>query len=234
MAREARQFSTLGIILSRTDYGEADRILSFITPDHGKVKAIAKGVRKAGAKLAGAIELFSVSELTFIAGRGEAYTIISARLKKHHGGIVKDLERTNTAYELTSVLNKATEDKTEEAYFELLDKALTGLGDTAVSPAVTDVWFRMQLLKLDGHSPELKTDAAGNALQESAAYNFDIDKMRFSQSRRGAFTSKEIKFMRFGFAAATPGVMQRVQGVEKLVATVQPLIQSMLSGFVRL
>jgi DNA repair protein RecO (recombination protein O) len=50
-----RQFRTQAIILNRTDYGEADRIISFLTPDHGKVKAIAKAVRKSKSKLAGGI-----------------------------------------------------------------------------------------------------------------------------------------------------------------------------------
>jgi DNA repair protein RecO (recombination protein O) len=53
---------TKGIVLTRTDYGEADRILHFLTPDQGKIAGIAKGVRKSKSKLAGGIELFSVSK----------------------------------------------------------------------------------------------------------------------------------------------------------------------------
>jgi DNA repair protein RecO len=233
MVREERQFSTLGIILSRTDYGEADRILTFITPDHGKIKAIAKGVRKSGAKLAGAIELFSISELTFVAGRGEAYTITSARLKKHYGYIVKKLDRTNSAYENINILNKATQDRTEREYFTLLQETLEALNDSTISPAVTDTWFRMKLLKLSGHAPELNTDDAGNKLQESEVYAFDLNKMRFSDNASGDFGPKQIKFLRLGFAAATPRVMQRIQGSEELALVSYPLIQSMLTNFVR-
>ncbi|MEK7561678.1 MAG: DNA repair protein RecO, partial [Patescibacteria group bacterium] len=79
------RYITKGIVLSRTDYGEADRILSFLTIDHGKVRAIAKGVRKSKSKLAGGIELFSVSDLTLIIGRGELNTLISTRLVRHYG-----------------------------------------------------------------------------------------------------------------------------------------------------
>ena len=56
---------TEAIILRRTNYGEADRILNMLTPQHGKVSAIAKGVRKAKSKLAGGLELFAVGYVQF-------------------------------------------------------------------------------------------------------------------------------------------------------------------------
>lgn len=49
-----KDIRTLGIVLRRTNYGEADRILNILTPS-GKITAIAKGVRKSRSKLAGRI-----------------------------------------------------------------------------------------------------------------------------------------------------------------------------------
>ena len=63
-------FKTEAIMLRRTNYGEADRIISFITPDRGKLSAIAKGVRKPKSKLAGGLELFAASDITIAEGRG--------------------------------------------------------------------------------------------------------------------------------------------------------------------
>ena len=51
------EIKTLGFVLRRTNYGEADRILNLITPQ-GKISAIAKGVRKPKSKLAGGVEMF--------------------------------------------------------------------------------------------------------------------------------------------------------------------------------
>ena len=109
---------TKGIVLSRTNFGEADRILSFLTPDHGKIRAIAKGVRKQQSKLAGGIEIFSISDLTFLEGRSEINTLMSSRLDKHYANIVKNLERTTAAYELIRLTNKATEDAPERGIEE--------------------------------------------------------------------------------------------------------------------
>jgi hypothetical protein len=51
-----RRYVTEAIVLSRFDYGEADRILTLITPAGGKIKAIAKGIRKPTSRIGGSVE----------------------------------------------------------------------------------------------------------------------------------------------------------------------------------
>ncbi|MGH7156648.1 MAG: DNA repair protein RecO [Candidatus Saccharimonadales bacterium] len=229
-----KRFRTKAIILNRTDYGEADRIISFLTPDHGKVKAIAKGVRKSQSKLAGGIELFSVSDISFIPGRREISTVVSTRLIKHYGNIVKDLDRTQLAYKLIKQLDKATEDAPETTYFDLLQEAFAALDDFAVSTDLTELWFNMQLLRLAGHTPDLRTDTAGNKLSPDQKYNFDFEKMRFTQEGWGKFTADQIKFLRLGFSPNTPHALSRIKGSDKLLPTLQPMVQSMLQNYIRI
>ncbi|HET7827757.1 MAG TPA: DNA repair protein RecO, partial [Candidatus Saccharimonadales bacterium] len=142
-----QKFNTRGIVLARVNYGEAGRIITFLTPDRGKLKVLAKGVRKTKSKLAGGIELFSVSHIGVLAGKGEVDTLVSSRLAKHYGRIVKDLGRTELAYQLIKQINKATEDQPEAAYFELLEQAFESLDDESVSLSLIDAWFSAQLLK---------------------------------------------------------------------------------------
>src|SRR5688572_3433628 len=135
------QLVTEGIILSRTDYGEADRIITLLTPEHGKLRLMAKGVRRVKSKLAGGIELFSVSTITFVKGRGDIGTLVSTRLVKHYGRIVEDLDRTMLGYELIKQLNKVTEDHPEPAYFELLQQTFEALNDPGVPLGLIRFWF---------------------------------------------------------------------------------------------
>src|SRR2546430_6710542 len=95
-----KQLVTPAIILARIDYGEADRIITMLTPGHGKLRLLAKGVRRVRSKLAGGIELFSVSTITFIQGRSELGTLVSTRLQQYYSHIVQDLDRTMAGYEL--------------------------------------------------------------------------------------------------------------------------------------
>lgn len=230
-----RQFVTQGIVLARTDFGEADRIITFLTPDSGKVKAMAKGVRKIKSKLAGGIELFSVSDLTFIAGKREIDTLISSRLLKHYGSIVKHLDRTTASYDIIKLVNKATEDVPEIGYFNLLNQAFEGLDDLELDAQTVRLWFEMQLLKLTGHAPDLQNDISGSRLKISKNYNFHFEEMKFGTgSGKGSFSVEHIKFLRVGFAAAGPKVLSRVEGGEKISPTLQPLIQSMLKPYIRL
>lgn len=230
-----RQFTTKGIILSRTDFGEADRILTFLTPDHGKVKAIAKSVRKSQSKLAGGIELFSISDLTLIVGRGEINTLISSRLVCHYSNIVKDIGRTKLAYEFLKVINKATEDKPEEAYFKLLGGSLEALDELELAPDLTALWFDMQLLKLAGHMPNLHADSSGAKLTKAKSYSIDLEKMRFEPGpqKSGSFTANDIKFLRLGFRAGRPQTLHRINGADKIAAACAPLIQTMLKSHLR-
>jgi DNA repair protein RecO (recombination protein O) len=176
---------TTGVVLSRTDFGEADRILHFLTPDNGKITGIAKGVRKSKSKLAGGIELFSVSELSFIVGKSEIYTIISARLVKHYDNIVKELERTNTAYEIIRMLNKATEDNPEASYYQLLVQSLEALDDLELNPKITDLWFKMQIIKLAGHSPNLKRIAKAINYRQTVIINLILTTCALTRTNQG-------------------------------------------------
>ena len=114
------QFITTGIVIKRVNYGEADRIITFLTPKRGKLRVMAKGVRREKSKLAGGIELFSESDLTLIQGRGEIDTLISSRLKVHYGNIIGDLVRTNAGYDFLSIVDAVTEDNYEENYYSLV------------------------------------------------------------------------------------------------------------------
>ena len=231
-----KQFTTQGIILTRTNFGEADRIITFITPDYGKVRAIAKAVRKSKSKLAGGIELFSVSELGFINGRGEIRTLIHSRLIKHYGNIVKDLDRTQLGYELIRITNRATEDAAESEYFNLLNEALDALDDHDINVQIVETWFYMRLLKLSGHTPNLHEDTDGEKLDSKNTYNFNIDRMRFapSQDGQGMFSASHIKLLRLGFNAQKPSLLQRVQCSDDVLPAIQPLVQAMLKTFIRL
>lgn len=223
---------TTGIVLQRTNYGEADRILIVLTPDRGKLHLIAKGVRKVKSKLAGGIELFSVSDLTYLPGRSEQGlgTLVSARLREHFGNIVKDINRTMLGYELIKQLHKATEDEPEAAYFELLRQALAALDDATIDVPLIQLWFAAQLLRLGGHSPNLASDVAGIKLSAEQSYSFDIEAMSFKPADPGRFSADHIKFLRLVFAGQLPVRLQQVQGSAALVAVLGPLVGAMVQA----
>lgn len=229
-----KSINATAIVLNRTDYGEADRILTLLTPDQGKLRVIAKGVRRAKSKLAGGIELFSVSDITFIRGRGELGTLVSSRLAKYYANIVKDIERTMLGYELIKRLNKVTEDEPEATYFELLEQAFVALDDAVIPFQLINVWFSAQLLRLAGHTPNLRSDSQGQNLNADKQYMFDPETAQLSEAENGTLAVQQIKFLRLLFNGNSPAVLTKVQGSAQLAAECSSLTDAMLHAHLRI
>ena len=222
------QIVTQGIVLSRREYQEADRILTVLTPDHGKVSIIAKGVRRPKSRLAGGIELFSVNDLTILPGRSELKTLISSRLITYYSEIVKDINRTMLGYDLLKRVNRTIEDAAEPVYFELLQKTLMGLNDYEVSTDLLELWFTMQLLSIAGHTPNLRTDTEGNPLDVHEGYLFDFESMSFRQQKDGPYTSNHIKLLRLGYGTDSPLAMKQIKAAETYEKDVLALVKNIL------
>lgn len=224
---------TTGVVLARTNYGEADRIITVITPDQGKLRLMVKGARRIRSKLAGGIELFSISEMTFIQGRGEINTLTSSRLQKHFGRIISDIDRTMFGYELLKLFNRVTEDMPESDYYELLATALEALDDPTVPLENIRLWTRVQLLKLGGHAVNLKTDNTGQKLTPEMVYNFSFDDMVFVQAPRGNYGPSHIKILRLAHGLETPLPLGLVTDIKTVMPELLSLVNSVSKQHLR-
>ncbi len=229
-----KQIATTGIVLQRTNYGEADRILTILTPDHGKLRLIAKGVRKINAKLAGGIELFSVSSVTFISGKGDMGTMISARLDKHYDQIAKDIDRTMLGYDLIKQINRITEDEAEQDWYDLLHKTLAYLDDNVISMDVIKFWFLASILRISGYTPNLQQDAKGEALDANKRYRLDESTMSFNETESGTLTANHIKLLRLAFDKHEPLTIQKIKDTNSLIQDCVTLLQNMIRVSLRI
>ncbi len=220
-----KQQTTPAIILRRTNYGEADKIITFLTPI-GKVKAIVKGVRRSKSKMAGGIELFSESTITFLETRGNLSRIISTRLDHYWDTIVGDLQRMMFGYEAMKMLDKIIEDEAERDYFDLLKATLDSLADLDTSLPATEMWFYMRLLKLQGNEPNLATDSKGKALSKDQIYTFSVDSMTFEPSSAGTYTPDHIKLLRLSQSHA-PKILKQIKNYNKLSEDLQILTKQL-------
>jgi DNA repair protein RecO (recombination protein O) len=218
----------------RREFQEADRIITILTPDHGKVGLIAKGVRRPRSKLAGGIELFSVSDITYLPGRGELHTLVSSRLITHYANIVSDIHRTMLGYDILKRVARVTEDAAGGEYFDLLDRTLAGLDDLGLDWHVTDLWFSMQLLHITGHIPNLRTDTEGRQMDATQTYLFDFEEMGFRQQKDGPYSANHIKLIRLAYATDRPSVLKQVTDAPMCAPDALKLIHNLLRLQVRI
>lgn len=228
------QILTNGIVLSRTNYQEADRIITLLTPNSGKIRGIAKGVRKSKSKLAGGVELFSVSEIGYIEGKGELVTFTSALLVKHYDTIVQDINRTMLGYELIKLINRVTEDEPGSEYYDLLLNTFEALDKSQVTTDVIKLWFYAQLLKLAGHTPNLNTEVNGDKLESTNSYLFSYDDMAFQSRNDAPFLADHIKILRLAFSGNKPQILQQITDVNSLIPNCLQLAQTILPNHIRI
>lgn len=226
---------TKAIVLSRINYGESDRIITVLTLDFGKLRLIVKGARKVKSKMAGGIELFSTIEISFIKGKGEIDTLVSARLENHYGKIINDIKRVQLAYDILRSINRHTEDNYDEVYYSLLNVSLTLLDDNNINGDLIKLWFDAQLLSISGHIPNLITDESGQLLDQTKNYFFDHQKMCFSENENGKFNKNHIKFMRLIFEdeIIKPKVFNVVNS-DSIQKQVKPLVDAMFKEYISL
>jgi DNA repair protein RecO (recombination protein O) len=230
----APQHVTDAIVLTRTDYGEADRILTLLTPKLGKVRLMAKGVRRIRSKLAGGIELFSVTNITFIKGRSEIGTLVSARLQTHYGHIVENLDRTMLGYDMIKLLNKVTEDEPEPEYFDILQHIFAALDEPTIPLSLIRLWCNAQLLRFGGHTPNLQTESGGLKLHEGLTYEFNFEDSSFIQRPDAQYDTNSIKFLRLVFSGNSLHVLAKVQGSAELSQKCTSLVTMLMQLHLRI
>jgi DNA repair protein RecO (recombination protein O) len=147
-------YQTTGIVIGRTNFGEADRIVRFLTPDHGKVSAVAKGVRKIKSRAAGHLELFGEVSLMLATGRN-LDVITSARLQWYPHQLAAAYERLGLAYAIATAIDRLVEPgHPQPKLFAVLAEALRAI-DAGASGPFPELWFKLRLLEVLGYRPEL-------------------------------------------------------------------------------
>lgn len=223
-----KDIKTLGYVLRRTNYGEADRILNIITPE-GKVSAIAKGVRREKSKLAGGIELFSLTELIIHKGRSELGTITSARMKKYYGNILKDFSKMELAALILKKISIVAESSDNPDFFNIVDQSLSGL-DSGLKSELVESWFWLNLAKASGEEVNLYRDTNGKKLSSEERYNYNLAEKTFELVPNGELGAAEIKILRLMFTAKLTIVMQ-IKDINSFLPKILRLAR-MISGAV--
>lgn len=207
---------TRAIVLRRTNYGEADRILKLITP-LGQVSVMARGVRRERSRLAGGIELFAVSDMTFQSGKGKLAVLTSARLEKFFANILSDYDRLEFGYLATKLVMRASEDIDDSAWFDTLLAVYEGLDDDAIDRRLVEAWFYLRYASATGYELSLERDVLGAVLDAGETYSYDISERGLRPNERGEITADHIKFLRL-VAVKPLRVVAQIGGVDDILS----------------
>jgi DNA repair protein RecO (recombination protein O) len=142
-----------GVVLRTIKLGEADRIVSFMTEGHGKVRAVAKGVRKSGSRFGARLEPTSHVAIQCYPGR-ELHVVTQVETIDAHRRLREDYTLLTHAVSMLEAVDQvAQESEPAPDLYRLLVGALRTLATTP-SPVVTPGFF-WKLLSLEGYHPHL-------------------------------------------------------------------------------
>lgn len=154
MARPERSIRAEAVVLRHSDWGEADRILSLYTRQMGKVRAIAKGVRKMRSRKSGHLEPFTQVNLQLARGR-DMFIVTQAEAINAYLHLRDDLVRVGYASYVVELLDRFTFDDDENpSLFHLLAETLKRL-DQESSLFLAVRYYEIRLLDLLGYRPHL-------------------------------------------------------------------------------
>lgn len=212
-----KTYRTRAIVLRRTNYGEADRILQLLTPE-GRRSVMAKGVRREKSKLAGGIELFAISDVVIGEGKTELGVLTSARLVHFYNHIIEDYDRLQFGYLVIKLVARASETVDEPEWYDLLAEILMALDAHSIALDMTQTWFYLRYAGLLGHQLNLDLDIDGNKLDAGKKYRYDVGEQGLREVLNGEITAEHIKLLRL-IATKSLKVLAQIGGVDEILPT---------------
>lgn len=135
-------YGTDAIVLKRIDVGEHDALYMFYTREYGKMRALAVGIKKPGAKLRGHLELFSLSRIRFILGRNRE-KLIGASLTDFWHGVRGNARKLAAAHHIIHRIDgECMEGQRDDALWELLVRSFHALDGQEESDVHADDFIR--------------------------------------------------------------------------------------------
>ena len=172
-----RTFKTEAIIIKRRNFGEADRIITVFTKEHGKFSIKASGVRKITSRRSAHVEPLNHSMLSLY--RGNGFPILTeARILDDFSLLKNDLDKIGLAYHLCELVDGLCPDNQEQReVFDLLKGTLYQLSmDEDMVSVIHD--FEIELLSLLGYWGSGQTQDGSSILKDAPAYIENIMERR--------------------------------------------------------
>jgi DNA repair protein RecO (recombination protein O) len=160
-----------GVVLRTYKLGEADRIVVLMTQGEGKVRAVAKGVRKTRSRFGGRLEPFSHVDLSLYRGR-ELDIITQAEVVSLFRAVREDYDRMVAGSAMLEAVDQVAQEREAAVrVFLLLVRALRALDAAPRDPAVLLDAFLLKLMALEGYRPVLGECASCGRSAELCAFS---------------------------------------------------------------
>ncbi len=166
-------FSDEGFILKRKNFGEADKLITLFTKNHGKVVSVAKGVRKITSRRAGSLELLNQVKVSLHQTKGLPI-LTEAQIENTFPDLKEDLNKISIAFLVLELTDRLFEEGQENRnVFDLISDTISRIDKTQTLGEAKkfQISFQIKLLTEMGYLPQLyKCTQCENKLTEKKIF----------------------------------------------------------------
>lgn len=160
-------FATRALVLRTRHLAEKDRMLTLLSPEHGKLSAVAKGARQTKSKLAAVAQPFVIAR--FLLAHGRNFAIVTqTEIEENHPHVIGDVTRTAWATYLCELCDSLPEALPDEELFATVVIAMGALNAPDATPWSLEIavrWFEARFLDILGCAPTIgQCVACGNKI----------------------------------------------------------------------
>ncbi len=149
-----RTFSVEAVVVRASDFGEADRLITLLTPFNGLVRAVARGARKPKSRLGGNVDLLRHIKASINEGRS-LHSVSQVQSVSSLRGLHSGLEKMSTGIYMAELAERfSVEGGSNPALFNQLVRMLQVLDAEPMHPLMSR-WFEMQVLRINGFVPTI-------------------------------------------------------------------------------
>ncbi len=200
------------VVLRTYKLREADRIVVLMTRSHGKVRAVAKGVRRTGSKFGSRMEPGSVIDVQLYEGRGDLEGVSQVETAQSHPLTRSDLTRLGHAAALLEAIDQVAQEGEPNA--TLFDMVVGGLRAVEISdPPAVVAGFYLKLLAVEGVAPEVDVCAVCGESPETLMWAPEVGGLRCGSCGGGRqVTSETLTLARAVLGGGLNAVLELPEG----------------------
>jgi len=187
-----KELADEAVVLRTYQSGEADRVCVLWTKHAGKVRVLAKGVRKTTSKMGGSLEPMAYVRVELVKSRGDLYVTKNVTHLTRWSTLRSSYERITAGLAVVEAIDAIPmEEEADEALFQLVLRVLGALDNPEFFPTLVPASFFLRLLALDGSEPVV--DSCVNCLSSGplVAFNAEVGGTLCANCRSGVSLSPD-------------------------------------------
>lgn len=226
-----------GIVFKKKDTGEADQVLHILTREHGKVIAVARGIKRIASRKGGNADLFTHGKFSFAQGKG-LDILVQAESIDTFSHLKEDIHSISDLFYMAELIDKFTVPEDEDEHVYTLYLSVLKFMEQGLDRTLLLRYFELRLLAYTGYGLDMHCALCGKPIREGEDVVMTergllhkkrcvIESAPTHYRYRMTLTTDDLKVIRFLLTSPISEIF-RLRHVEKSLNTIKVLTKNII------